>query len=80
MKHKRISKASLGNHFGKVEGGLLPGTPEEKRAITQVQKMEANEEEKRIVDDYLLLNIGQGQVVGLLPSSNGRFALKTTTK
>ncbi|MBT9395079.1 hypothetical protein KLP40_18070 [Hymenobacter sp. NST-14] len=78
MKHRLVDKQSLGNGNWRVIIELLPDTPAEAKAIRQVELIEASEEERSLVENYLFFNLGLGNysVVELLKQKNRHVALR----
>lgn len=74
MRNTIISRNALGRGEWQVVAELLPDTPIETAAIDQCAHYEANENEKELVDDYLLFGLtGLGNYSFVRPvSQRGR--------
>jgi hypothetical protein len=78
MKHQLLDKLSLGNSQWRIIIELLPDTSVEAAAIQHVEQVEASEEERGLVEDYLNFNLGLGSysVVRIVKQQGCRIALQ----
>jgi len=81
MKHKLLGKQNLDNTYLLIEVELIPESDKEKTAIKHVEAMDADEEQRELIDNYLLfgLNIPYS-IVAVKRQNNTRFILKATSK
>ncbi|MGI4742943.1 MAG: hypothetical protein ACRYG7_47945 [Janthinobacterium lividum] len=62
MKHTILNRSSLGGGKRQALVELQPETAAEARAITQVERATATEQEQALINDYILFNLGLGDV------------------
>ena len=77
MKHKIISKPQLDAHNLLVVVELLPETEKETRAIQKVELLEASDEERELVNNYLYfkLELGNYSVVKFMGQNKTVFVI-----
>lgn len=77
MKHRILNKDSLGNHQFNIQIELIPSNDKESEIIEKVESISANEEERQIIDNYLLFCLGEKYSVIKLNWQKGRtFEMK----
>jgi hypothetical protein len=79
MKHKVHGKQNLNNSYILLDVELFPDSDKEKEAITKVGAMKASEEQKDLVENYLLFGLNVPySVVSVEKQNNTRFILKAS--
>ncbi|MDO7887842.1 hypothetical protein [Hymenobacter cheonanensis] len=81
MKHKILSKQSVGNSQYEVSVELLPDTQAEATAIRNVQQAEGSEQERAFMDNYLNfnLNLGSYSIVRIMKQQGRHVTLRIVT-
>lgn len=73
MKYRIIGKINIGEHQFNFKIELIPENAEEAQSINNTESMSATEEEKQLVDNYLLFCLGNKYSVINLNWQKGRI-------
>lgn len=80
MKHKLIDQKRLPNSYVILEVELIPENENEKAAIRKVNIMDADEDQKQLVENYLLFGLQLPySILSIERQINTRFILKGST-
>ena len=78
MKNKVHGEQNLNNSYLLLDVELIPENEQEKEAVRQVEALSVNEDQRELVENYLLFGLKIPYSVSVEKQNNNRFILKAS--